>query len=345
VLIVYLTRPGGHEEQQVREFTGLPVEKIWIREAAMTSGEAKSLEARFSADAAGLITSGIAVQGWGVGEGVVLEVEVLSTGDVSEDHAQEVELLAQYGPHVRVVHAAEEPRLLAGRAHDASQWRGGSFLNSVRDGSNVACTSGVALTWPRTGNKYLLTAGHCYRLGERVYNGIGNVAGGWNSNVVGTVTNRSFNIGYPDAALIQADARPEVWTGSSAAPSGTRAIDTLTDPWRNMPLCIDGAYEGEYCGMTVINPDRAVTTGGVTFAHQAELTSSNLQAAGDGDSGGPAYATIYGVTYGVGIISSAMTVEPCRSWSAQIGGRQCGSTVFTQNILPVLGQWNVVLDR
>lgn len=345
LLVVYLFPSDSGAETSVREFTGLPADKIQFRPASMTSAEADALDARFTADAPELLASGIRLTGWGIGEGVVLEIELLRSGDAAVDEATATDLAARYGQHVRVVLTSEMRELAAGRAHDSPEWRGGSFLNVTSGRTHAACTSGFALTWPKTGNKYILTAGHCYGLGARVFNGIGNVAGGWSSNLVGTVTNRSYNIGYPDAALIQADGRSEAWTGSSAAPSGSMSIDVLTDPWRSMPLCIDGAFEGEYCGMTVGNPDKHVTIGGVTFAHQAELTSSNPQAAGHGDSGGPAYATILGVTYGVGIISSTNASTPCVSWSAQVGGRSCGNNVAIQNIEPVLEQCHVVLDR
>ncbi|MFB2597419.1 hypothetical protein ACEXQE_06475 [Herbiconiux sp. P17] len=261
----------------------------------------------------------------------------------------ETELAERYGPHIVVDSAPGEPRLLVSRADDNVQWYGGDFLNANRGAGTqrqfASCTSGIPLKWPTTGNKYILTAGHCYVTSEQVYNGIGNVAGGWSTNRVGAVTNRSWSIGYPDAELIAADGSRAVWTGSTVAPTGTVTIDTLVNPWRGMPLCVDGAYEGEYCGMTVGDPDHTTHAGGISIAHQATLTSSNTQAVGDGDSGGPAYATIQGTTYGVGIISSTPDgFHPCTIWSAQISGRVCGSTAYVQNIGPVLSMWNLVLD-
>lgn len=351
VLVVYLTELNSDVEKQVIDLAGVSAEKVAFKKAAMTRLQAEALDEQFNADAQELIAEGFPLQSWGIGDGVTYHVEVeasASRGEAAVSSLQ-VGLSEKYGPDIVVDSAPGDPRLLSSRANDNVQWYGGDFLNANRGTATqrtfASCTSGFPLTWPATGNKYILTAGHCYVTGEQVYNGIGNVAGGWSTNLVGGVTNRSWNIGYPDAELIAADGSRAMWTGSSAAPTGTVTINTLVNPWRGMPLCVDGAYEGEFCGMTVGDPDHTVQAGGNSIAHQATLTSSNTQAVGDGDSGGPVYATIQGTTYGVGIISSTPDgFYPCTNWSVQIGGRVCGPTVYIQNIGPVLSMWNLVLD-
>jgi hypothetical protein len=357
VLVVYLAESNQDLEGQVLDFAGVPVEKVAFRRASMTRVEAEALDARFSADAQNLIAQGYGLISWGIGEGVTYHVtlDASSADDVGGRAAVASYLTERYGPDLVIDFSPAPPVLLNDRAHDNPQWYGGDFLNANRGTAarriSIPCTSGIPLTWAATGNKYILTAGHCYSLTEKIYNGIGNVTGGWDSNLVGSITNRSWNIGYPDAELIGADGSRAMWRGPSAMPpgqtAGTVTIDTLTNPWRGMPLCVDGAYEGQFCGMTVGDPDHSVSAGGNTgIAHQATLTSSNVQAVGQGDSGGPVYATIQGVTYGVGIISSvADGYYSCTNWARQVGGRMCGSTVNIQNIGPVLSMWNLVLDR
>ena len=351
VLVVYLTSLDAQIEHEVLRFAGVPAEKVRFEDAVMSRLDAEALDARFSADVPSLTSAGYELRSWGIGRDVAYEVQLAPamTDEAAALDEQARALEERYGPGLRVSRLEAEA-VLTGRADDHPQWYGGDFINSTRTDFGVTsyhyCTSAFPLTNP-AGNSFILTAGHCYVPGERIYNGIppSYGIGGWNRNLIGTLYTRTFNTGYPDAGLIAADGSRGMWTGSSAAPTRPVTIDALIDPWPGMPLCIDGAYEGEVCSLTVGNPDHPVCIGSAPcFPHQATTDGWTAQAIGDGDSGAPLYATIDGTTYGVGIASSATGSrgDDCNNWTAF--HRLCSSGVNIQNIGPILTQWGLSLD-
>lgn len=166
--------------------------------------------------------------------------------------------------------------------------------------------------------------------------------------LIGSMTNRTYNPNGYDAALIAANGLRSIWTGSSTAPSGVITVGAVLDPWDGAPACSSGAYEGEYCGWKFAGQPSCYPwdSGGTGYwCNLQKMTNSKTQAAGEGASGGPVYASINGVVYGWGIIKGTNKTYVCSNWNSYFSGsRMCSGTAYVHRLSAVLNQWSLQLD-
>ncbi|GAB3129159.1 chymotrypsin family serine protease [Glaciibacter psychrotolerans] len=346
VLAIYLTRIDEGDLSKVSDLLAVPPDKIDLRLGHLTSVQAEATFAKIGSDIAnGALTGTVSV-------GITQDISILLK--VSDQNSERVSSLQrQYGVGVEVEYgAAIEDQGANARWSDNPEWYGGDFIT---DRSSRGCTSSFPVKWNTNGNKYILTAGHCFGLTASVYNyATSPISHGINS-FIGGVTNRSFANNAPDAELISADGSRSMWTGATNG-TGLIEINAFSNPWAGMPLCISGAYDGEYCGFTAseVNTNAYISYGSVTHLvlNLTTIMNGNDQSIGPGDSGGPAYATINGVTYGLGIITSVRnngtnSTVTCSNWSTQFassGGRGCNNWGRITNIGPIMSMWNLSLD-
>ncbi|RFU36636.1 hypothetical protein DZF91_37145 [Actinomadura logoneensis] len=177
---------------------------------------------------------------------------------------------------------------LNGRYNDsAPYYAGGAILN---DDNHALCTAG----WPVTdgrGNSYVLTAGHCGRVGGGWHNGSWTTAGtglwiGWAVQE---------NVGH-DLLLIDAPVKARMWDGSSAG-DFTKGVVGWDWAYANEWVCQSGAASGAVCGIQ--NTTNFTYGGWYRDAYGNTEYYSDLvvarradggQASLDGDSGGPVFS-------------------------------------------------------
>jgi len=272
------------------------------------------------------------------------------TVDASSEQLAAVSALV--GSNVRVLNdsSKEAEAHPAGRQDDTSPFYGGDFIQNESNG--IFCSSGIPVKAPNGGD-YMVTAGHCGSIGQIVdvgtpyYNGTGSGP----RQQMGKISNDVNSNGTIDAALIFAPVAGVTWDGytktySSYYNSGAAGYNYGDS------VCHSGAYEGKICGFTSLTRGCAdYGTGQRCNVVRAE--SSNNQAVGVGDSGGPvlkyypdpngglALQRPTGVVVGVvGPIGNY-----CVNWSGsgQWPHRFCGNVMYYQDWQSIASQWGVTV--
>ena len=289
-----------------------------------------ALERRIARDNRPLAASGIHLVMWG--PDISTGRERLDVVDLTRQDADELAL--RYGSEnllLRSVPPKSYPILAVDRGHDLPPWNGGDFITDVTTGD---CSSGFGVT-DSSGEQYLLTAGHCYPVGDAVLNGAVTQNYGTFTSM-GTVSANSFSAQL-DAELVDTSVLGSsriTFIGSSTSPQEAINSGTASNIAGNQ-VCQDGAFEGQICGLVIqsggpmcINESEpGGPTSTVCEIYQANNPSGGI-AVGQGDSGGPVISFNGTPMYGNGIVTAlGGNITNCPTWQVQ-PGRICGSELF-----------------
>jgi hypothetical protein len=342
ILVIYLTSADPAVQEEFAVASGVPREKLKFGLSSRTEIGFAELNAQFPNDRAELAANGIDIQGWGVGAGHVEEVYV-KTSD--EGIAQ---LKQRYGDDITYIRDWDPAMFQdAGRVDDNPEWYGGNFLDVDGGGG---CTNSFPLRWIGHTNQYILTAGHCGQNSQWVRNRAKSPINIGTGTVIGQIAAQTYNPNGYDAALIVADGSRGIWTGSSAAPNGVITVQAVSDTWDGAPACLSGAYDGESCawrmrGTPTCFPWTSPTNNWCNLQRMENIASNGVQTAGQGDSGGPVYASINGVVYGFGMLKGVGYSTICSNWNTQFqGSRSCGKWAYIHRLSGIMNQWNLELD-
>jgi hypothetical protein len=177
-----------------------------------------------------------------------------------------------------------------GRSNDAAPHWGGAQIWR----SGAQCSSGFTVV-NSTGDRAIMSAGHCFELGQSIENGVGSS--------VGTVVFRTF----PDPDLLSISGSSYVGRHySEVSDVGGRRVQGSTDPALNVGYCEYGAVGLRICtGYVTTNTTYTDASGSTTNLAQA-LSAPGCpfgRLARSGDSGGPVGREIAdGVTGARGIV-------------------------------------------
>lgn len=221
----------------------------------------------------------------------------------------------------------------ASRVNDSPPWWGGARWQTAGGGS---CTTGFAVV--HSGLNRMLSAGHC------AVNGA--IATDPTGEVMGTVMNRNV---INDSLIIAANSAGRVYNNSTDAAgnvvveSSNPVIGRLASQVGNF-VCTSGSFSGTRCSIQVVAVNLCVpVTGFGTVCNmvRAEHTQ-RLNAAGNGDSGGPVEivnAANPNQVFATGIISAidlTNTRVPCTGYVLDVPGRSCAWRVYYVDIFAVM---------
>ncbi len=256
----------------------------------------------------------------------------------------------------------ETPRIMAvSRQADNSPWTSGDFIagtfnDYAGDPFTQYCSSAFAVH-DLFAIPYIITAAHCFPVGDGIINKALPSAGLTSSSAfMGRVDKRDGR-GYPDpttdAALIQAPGNARTWiagTNASAPVAGTGA-DVVGDF-----VCTSGAYETEVCNVKVVatgvntgcapgqSPTLVSNIDGGYYcpSNQTRAVNTVTYPVGSGDSGGPVYrrSSTTAVT-ALGMMSGAGAPVGCQRFPT---GRSCSATVYWTPIRDILSFFNVAIN-
>jgi hypothetical protein len=234
------------------------------------------------------------------------------------------------------VSASSQPRL-ADRYSDTAPFWGGDYMQS----GTTACSSGFPV---QNANKetFLLSASHCSPTGTGTWTtGASTTIGsdaGWASSddamIIGTTANQGF-----------------LYTGSSLEnPNGQSDIPVngAGDPTVGELDCASGSFSDSICSIKVIKTNMSIQTCEgtkcTTYSQEVQAEQqSHLDAAGNGDSGGPVYTPINNHANARGTltaIDSTNASATCTGVPAG-NGRSCSWRIFFPDVLGELRDFGV----
>jgi hypothetical protein len=166
------------------------------------------------------------------------------------------------------------------RRDDIPSYYGGGGLLA----SNALCSAGYAVT-NSTGNRWVVSAGHCYGIGTRV-----NTES--NLRYFGTVTNRALaSLGQPglDMELLSGSSYAgRIFTGGVTSSTSIPVVSAGSASVGFNNYCHSGRTTGENCGHTAVSTNAQVCTQTGCKSPVIAFTGGVLSQGGD--SGSPFYA-------------------------------------------------------
>lgn len=262
---------------------------------------------RVRAQASGIAASGIDIGTWG--PDIPNNTLRIGVANLLPEHT--AALRATFGPAVSV-ERSRRPTKTSSRLYDVAPWNGGDFI-AMDNGSD--CTTGPPVYKPSTGQKFLLTAGHCF-LGSTATTGLtgfsfrtfqgSHLMGTGASPFMGYAAAEQVRNGY-DAALIATNPSRLAWRTQRATDTvGSAPQYAAQGSVVGAPVCASGAFSGERCGATVryVNQDTRSFDGFVQV-NMVAAENPNVAIVGPGDSGGPVYQVHSGQLLMTGMIVAA----------------------------------------
>lgn len=217
------------------------------------------------------------------GSGLVLvATPSASRRSVASGLPAEVERVTDVPAGVPVRVEEKEPLELTGRLNDTSPFYGGARINN--NDNTASCTAG----WPvRIGStEYMLTAGHCGRIG-----------GGWNNgNDTQFVGNGTHEHVAHDVMLIQSNVANRMWDGPIGSGEFTKALVGSDHTFPGEWLCASGSVSGAQCNYVVTSTFTFSLSDFDAYGNWETYTDLVLAdyccglASRDGDSGGPVFS-------------------------------------------------------
>jgi hypothetical protein len=256
--------------------------------------------------------------------------------DVSVPNAKPGSFPRAGGSNVRVI--VEPPAQPLTRQVDRDPYYGGARLQMV-NGSTVVrfCTSGFIVM--NSGRPFAIAAAHCGIGGFTVWNGRGET--------IGSVFDQSLETGTELIKLAPASGAARIYDGAWNNSLGVNKpvlgkLGSAQGDW----LCTSGSFSGVVCNIRVTNPD-STANGFFPFPVVEAREVSGLNAAGDGDSGGP----VFSLTGTGGQVVARGTIEggrgavvPCTGVPAS-AIRKCYNYFTYVRISDTLDHFNATLAR
>ncbi len=219
----------------------------------------------------------------------------------------------------------------ASRASDSAPFKAGAFMRK----SNGGCTTAFKIGHISSGVQSLITAHHCSPdNGVSWHQGVYASTPMTSTNYLGLSTGQApggsdiGRLGGPSNSLA-------AWV-YGAGPSSNSGYPTIgwTNPAVGAVICYSGAYSGAVCQNEVTNSGLSVCyindPGSPCYDDLVRTAqTSGIPAAGNGDSGGPAFVLTAQGAYAAGVISGIQNGSiTCTGIAGADPGRKCSNVVL-----------------
>lgn len=249
--------------------------------------------------------------------------------------------------HVFDVAPSERAVLTASRTNDTSPYNAG---DSISDG-NVSCTAAFGTISHLDGQKYMLTAAHCFTSGSYIYNqfcpyDLANCPGAQGSGAfMGTVGARDVTDGGTDTEVLRINSWYGITTGADSNPQLAFVSGYTSNPI-GYQVCNDGATTGEICGLVIDQSNVCrQEQGRQGQGHACYLVHAYNPSGGianaEEDSGGPVFRFNGSSLEATGIVSaSTQFINGCHVNVDHL----CFSDVYYTDISYTLQEWQMSVN-
>jgi hypothetical protein len=208
-------------------------------------------------------------------------------------------------------------------------WGGGREVNARTGGQ---CSTGFAIANRSTGQRSILTAGHCGENGDRIDTGTRRYA-------IGTVTAK---VAAADTLHLPTNAGGRIYDGGVGVGEFSKPVAAAWDSFPGLWLCTSGSYSGARCNIVIRAVNEWINTNAGWMGPLTRAEHVNRQsAAGQGDSGGPVFALTsdYSRVIAVGTISAG-DVGGAAAACTGIQGRLCSWRIWFADVADSLVRYN-----
>lgn len=233
---------------------------------------------------------------------------------------------------VEVVAAQE--LVSADRQYHTQPYIGGAFISTPLSGGNYStCSSGFSVVQPGvpTSTTGMMFASHCGAVGSIWGSGLYT-----NSPYFGTA--KAVAASGADLKMLRGDVTYYGINFYGAYNSNSAiAIRGYSVPVVNQVICMNGSQSGTVCSNTITDGPMTinVNSGGTIVTHNYAYRSVqgfNISAAGNGDSGGPAFRIIDNQVYATSIISAISNGGSNCEGVPSSTTRKCSAEVWTAGL-------------
>jgi hypothetical protein len=301
--------------------------QVEVRPALVAASEAMAFVEQLTDDLEAIRSAGVEVTTWGPDpEGGPFRITV--DGDAKSARALIAARYPALAARLTVEHMPA-PTPTAGRIDDRAPYFGGARAKMPAGG---LCTTGWAV---KNTHEYLITASHCVPPGDnRMWNGHDVLIG-----TASTIAETRW-----DTAFFLADVSPGVYTNALGAASASKSVIGVGSPPDGSMVCLSGSFEGLRCGIQIRGWVR-IQFHGTTIDVWNAISTTGAVIVGQGDSGGPAFATASGRPIARGMISAASTtasdVRACPANSESAADRVCSSHAYITDMGTLATQFNL----
>jgi hypothetical protein len=228
------------------------------------------------------------------------------------------------------VTGGEPARSLYSRVDDAPAFWGGARTTNGRTGGG--CSTGFAIASRATGQRSILTAGHCALNGDIIYTGTRRYA-------FGTATDR---FAAQDTLRIPANTAGRVYDGGVGVGEFSKPVAGAVDTFPGLWLCTSGSYSGARCNIVTRGVNEWINTDVGPMGPLSRAEEVNRQsAAGQGDSGGPVFALTsdFSRMIAAGTISAG-DLAGARATCTGVQGRLCSWRIWFADVADALARYN-----
>jgi hypothetical protein len=217
------------------------------------------------------------------------------------------------------------------RLSDTAPFKAGAFMRK----SNGGCTTAFKIGHISSGVQSLITAHHCSPdNGASWHQGLYDTTAMTSSNYLGLSTGQAA--GGSDIGRLGGPTNTLAAWVYGAGPSSNSGYPTIgwTNPAVGAVICYSGAYSGAVCQNEVTNSGLTVcylnNPGSPCYDDLVRTAqTSGIPAAGNGDSGGPAFVLTSQGAYAAGVISGIQNASPtCTGIAGSVDGRKCSNVVL-----------------
>lgn len=325
---ITIYRVGGDAPGARALASGLPLDGAVVeyKPALLSAVEGDAFVERLTVDGEALRAAGADVHTWGPDpQGGPFRITV--SGDAAQARAVIAARYPEFAARLSV-EQDEAPIATYGRKNDNAPYYGGA---RVKMPAGSQCTSGWSVKNTR---EYLITASHCVPAGDkRMWN--------FQNRLIGSATTIART--RWDVAFFPVNTSPGIYTNTLGKADAAKTVIGVGSPPDGSAVCLSGSFEGLRCGIRIRGWVR-LSLQGTTVDVWNAISTTGAVIVGQGDSGGPAFATSSGRPIARGMISMerlGTALRPCPAGSDSAGSRKCSNHAYLTDMGTLARQFNL----
>lgn len=342
-LIIYSARGDDFWAPVLKQY--LPNQKVQLVKAANSKASVDAVMGSIVESGGQLSNGDRIVTAIPAKDGSSITLGLESASDVKSLSSRSVASTLQTSIPLVIEEAPEVEAATRNASGASPQWLGGNFMrtNAASGTGYYSCTTGFRIGNLSTSAPGMLSAEHCGRdkpFTAWQYSSVNNPTQNHIGDFQGFLSTAGFN---SDTALWTggrlAQMIPAIYTGSYTDVSTGEFIRGGNYPAVGTDVCYSGSRSGNVCSNEVLFTGLTICYSVTQCYAGLSWTSqrSSIEAAGNGDSGGPVYQMVSGKAMASGVISGIVGGSSTCTGDPGTSTRSCSPVALFAPVVAALG--------